>query len=189
MSNTFENAQKGGFVIKPKGHEDYLVYMNMTSEVRTLGETPIEWGSVECIRNRVLDYFEVMKKYNCRPTVSGLAMAFGMRRQRLGELRRGSYNKGGKYKDLTAEGIEEINKAYDMLDMLFESYVMHDDINPMLAVLMGTNNYGYRNSSQVDFNTPVLDSDKAPSAEDIRLKYAGADNMIPSDTTKQDGDE
>lgn len=189
MSNTFENAKKGGFVIKPKGHEDYLVYLSMTGEVRTLGEQPVDWGDVDSIRNRVLDYFAIMESHNCRPTVSGLAMAFGLRRQRLCEIKNGTYRKGGKYKELTEEGIEEIRKAYDMLEVLYESYVMHDDINPMTAVFMGTNLYGYRNASQVDVNTPALDSDKEPTAKQIQEKYRDVIEALPSDTQTGDGED
>lgn len=180
MSSTFENAKKGGFVIKPKGYEDGQTYLAMTAEVRTLGEVPVEWGDPLSIRSRVNDYFEIMKKYDCRPTVTGLAMAFGTRRQRLAEFRRGTYRKGGKYKDLTPEGIEEINKAYDMLDVLFESYMLHDDINPMLAMFYATNNFDYRNTSSIDINTPALDADGTPSAEEIRKKYGA----LPANTPK-----
>lgn len=178
--STFDNAKKGGFVIKPKGHDDYLVYLDMVGCLRTLGEQPMDWGDVECIRNRVFDYFRVMQEHNCRPTVSGLAMAFGMRIQRLWEIKNGTYRKGGRYKNLTEEGIEEIRKAYDMLATLYESYMMNDDINPMVGIYIGTNHYGYKNSSSVDVNTPMLDSDDTPSAEAIRLKYTKSNGALPS---------
>ena len=189
MSNTFENAKKGGFVIKPKGHDEYMVYLDMTGRVRTLGEQPIDWGDVDCIRNRVADYFAIMQETNCRPTVSGLAMAFGLRRQRLCEIKNGTYRKGGKYKELTEEGIEEIRKAYDMLEVLYESYVMHDDMNPMTAVFMGTNLYGYRNASQVDVNTPAIDADKEPTAREIQDKYRDVIGSLPSDTQDNGEDD
>ena len=181
-ASTFDNAKKGGFVVKPKGHEDYLMYLSMMAGVRALGEQPVDWSSVESIRNRVLDYFEVMKENNCRPTVSSLAMSFGISRQMLNDLKTGRKGKTGKYAGMTDECRAELAKAYEMLEVLFESYVMHDDINPMLAVMIGSNNYGYRNASSIEVNTPAIDMDGEPTAEAIRLKYGEATKSLPSET-------
>ena len=182
MSSTMKNAKEGGFVIKPKGHDEYMVYINMMNSVRALGEVKIDWSNPDEIRNRVVDYFRIMSETNCRPTVAGLSMAFGMSRQMLTNLKAGRYSKTGAYGAMTEEGQNELRKAYEMLEVLYESYCMNDDINPMIAIYMGTNNYGYKNASQVDVNTPALETDKQPTAEDIRLKYAQASANLPSDT-------
>ena len=184
MSDTTEHARKGGFRIQPKGHDEYMVYINMMNQIRTLGEVPVDWGDAGCIRNRVADYFRIMSETNCRPTVSGLAMAFGIRKERLYDLRRGLIRK--QFKAITPEGLEEIHKAYDMLAMLYESYLMNDDINPMVGVFVGTNMYGYTNASKVEV-TPTLEAENNPSAEAIRLKYAGGNNELPSNT-QEDGE-
>lgn len=188
MSDTMSNAKKGGFRITPKGHDEYMVYINMMNQVRSLGEVKVDWGDVDAIRNRVIDYFRIMSETNCRPTVAGLAMAFGISRYSLTEIRGGRECRTGMFKALTEEGRNEIKKAYEMLELLYESYCMNDDINPMIAIYMGTNHYGYRNASQVDVNTPALDKEREPSAEDIRLKYAEASGRLPSNT-QEDNNE
>ena len=175
-------------VFKPVGHEGYLQYLACTAETRQLGDTPIDFRNPEEVRQRVLDYFAIAQKTDIRPTVTGLAMAFGMRRQRLYELKMGTYRKGGKYKDIPEESLEEIRKGYDMLENLLEQYMLADDINPITGKFMATNHFGYKDSSSIDIGT-IADSEERPSIDSIRAKYIGADNELPSGKKEEHNDE
>ena len=182
-----EEEEKGKFRFVPKGHDQYQVYLAMNAEVRTLGDVPPDLRDPMEVRNRIADYFAVMSKYNCRPTQSGLALAFGIRRQRLYEFKAGTYRKGGIYKDIPEETLEEIRKAYDMLENLWESYMMNDDINPMVGTFMGVNNFGYKNTSSVELQTGILDSSDKPSIDAIKAKYIADDRAITDKSERDDG--
>lgn len=167
--------QSGNFILKPVGHQDYEMYLKATAGVRALGDIPVDIYKPEEIRNRVSDYFKVMGDAQCRPTLTGLAMALGMRRQRLYEFKMGTYRKGGKYKDIPEESLEEIRKAYDMLENLLESYMMNDDINPNVGIFYATNHFGYKQASSVEHTLLSGAEEERISAKDIEAKYIGAD--------------
>lgn len=177
--------QSGNFILKPVGHQDYEMYLKATAGVRALGDIPVDLMNPEDVKNRVLDYFKVMGDAQCRPTVTGLAMAFGMRRQRLYEFKTGAYRKGGKFKDVPEESLEEIRKAYDMLENLLEAYMVNDDINPNVGIFYATNHFGYRQASSVEHTITSNSEDERISTKDIEAKYIGAD--IP-ELPKKKGD-
>ena len=162
---------KGQFRFQPVGHQDYQLYLNMMASIKALGETPYDLSDPAQVRARIDDYFRIMYESTCRPSVAGLAMAMGMSRQTLTALKTGKFSRNGKYKGVTDDVIAEIARGYQQLEVLYESYMMNDDINPMVGVFIGTNHYGYRNASAVDINTDGVNDTEKIDAESIREKY------------------
>ena len=124
-----------------------------------------------------------------KPSVSGMAMALGIDRRRLWEIKTGNTQGSGAMGGLSSlpQGVTDlVKKAYQLLECLWEDYMLNGKINPMAGVFLGVNNYGYQDVKKVDV-TPVLpdsnkDNDYDPDS--IRERYlidSGNDSDSESD--------
>ena len=91
-------ADKGHFRIKTDkikegkymGAQAYLETIQMNQEIMALQkENPVDMESVDSVNARVMDYFEIMKKYKNKPTVAGLSLSLGIDRSQLGSIMSG----------------------------------------------------------------------------------------------------
>ena len=101
-------------------------------------------------------YFSLCKQDNQKPTMSGLAMALGTNRRTLlkwysGETR--VYNR------------EIIQQYFDLLESFDELMLKEGKINPVGAVFIMKNNYGYTDKTEVK----ITDDDL--TEEEIKRRY------------------
>lgn len=141
------------------------------------------------VQNRLNEYFNLMVESDMKPSVSGMAMALGIDRRRLWEIKTGNTQGSGAMGGLSSlpQGVTDlVKKAYQLLECLWEDYMLNGKINPMAGVFLGVNNYGYQDVKKVDV-TPVLpdsnkDNDYDPDS--IRERYlidSGNDSDSESD--------
>lgn len=141
------------------------------------------------VQNRLNEYFNLMVESDMKPSVSGMAMALGLDRRRLWEIKTGNTQGSGALGGLSSlpqEVTDLVKKAYQLLECLWEDYMLNGKINPMAGVFLGVNNYGYQDVKKVDV-TPVLpdsnkDNDYDPDS--IRERYlidSGNDSDSESD--------
>lgn len=141
------------------------------------------------VQNRLNEYFNLMVDSDMKPSVSGMAMALGIDRRRLWEIKTGNTQGSGALGGLSSlpqEVTDLVKKAYQLLECLWEDYMLNGKINPMAGVFLGVNNYGYQDVKKVDV-TPVLpdsnkDNDYDPDS--IRERYlidSGNDSDSESD--------
>lgn len=141
------------------------------------------------VQNRLNEYFNLMVDSDMKPSVSGMAMALGIDRRRLWEIKTGNTQGSGAMGGLSSlpQGVTDlVKKAYQLLECLWEDYMLNGKINPMAGVFLGVNNYGYQDVKKVDV-TPVLpdsnkDNDYDPDS--IRERYlidSGNDSDSESD--------
>lgn len=139
------------------------------------------------VQNRLNEYFNLMVDSDMKPSVSGMAMALGIDRRRLWEIKTGNTQGSGALGGLSSlpqEVTDLVKKAYQLLECLWEDYMLNGKINPMAGVFLGVNNYGYQDVKKVDV-TPVLpdsnkDNDYDPDS--IRERYLIDSNNSDSDS-------
>lgn len=113
----------------------------------------------EQLGNRVLEYFELCANHDMKPGVAAVALAIGLDRRRMWEIRSGIQNINTT---IPQECKDIINGVYDSLEVLWEGYMSSGKINPVSGIFLGKNNFGYQDKQEyvvtpntMNQNTPV----------------------------------
>ena len=134
----------------------------------------------EAVRVRLGEYFQIYGEADLKPTVAGMAMCLGVDRRRLWDIKTGNYANVGGYKDLPPETVDLVKKAYDILETSMENYANAGKINPVMAIFMMKNHFGYQDKTEYVL-TPNQKQESDYDAEDIRKRYL-SDSVIESDS-------
>ena len=155
---------------------DNTMYLQQSLELMNL--PTIDLHDVVAVQERINEFFNIMAKYDTKPTVAGMAMALGMDRRRLWAIRNDQPTGGAGYKAaLPPEVADFIKKAYILMENLWENYMQNGKINPVTGIFLGKNNYGYQDTVE-----HVLTPNRPPesySEAEIRARYE-----IPDKTDK-----
>ena len=108
------------------------------------------------VQNRISDYFTLCAKDDIKPTVKGFLNALRVAKSTLWEWKTGGLRAG------THQAI--IVEAYDVLEALWEDYMMNGKINPVSGIFLGKNNFGYQDKQEYVL-TP---NQQQLSAEDVK---------------------
>lgn len=135
----------------------------------------------EEVQQRIVEYFNIYAEADMKPTVAGMAMALDVDRRRLWEIKTGNYVNVGGYKDLPIETVDCIKKAYEILEATMESYANGGKINPVMAIFMMKNHFGYQDKTEYVL-TPNQQQASDYDAEDIRKRYLGDSTTIDSES-------
>ncbi len=120
----------------------------------------IDTKNIEQLEERIFTYFSVCAEDDMRPTVVGLALAIGTDRRRLWEWS----------KTETDVRSDTIKKAYQMLNLLMEEYMQHGKMNPISAIFLMKNNFGYSDTQEFVL-TPNSPLGQQKSTEEIEQRY------------------
>ena len=133
----------------------------------------------EAVHERLCEYFKIYGEADLKPTVAGMAMCLGVDRRRLWDIKTGNYTNVGGYKDLPPETVDLIKKAYEILETSMEAYANAGKINPVMAIFMMKNHFGYQDKTEWVV-TPNNNQANDYDPEDIRKRYL-SDSVIDSD--------
>lgn len=116
-------------------------------------------------------YFSLCKQDNQKPTMSGLALALGTNRRTLlkwysGETR--IYNR------------EIIQQYFDLLETFDELMLKEGKINPVSALFIMKNNYGYTDKTEIKV------SDEEISNEEIERRYREQHEIVSESEENKD---
>ena len=131
----------------------------------------------EQVQARLTEYFQIQFDADLKPTVAGMAMALGIDRRRLWEIRSGAPMGGHTHIELPTLTVDYIKKAYDFMENLWENYMQNGKINPVSGIFLGKNNFGYQDKTE-HVVTPNVNNDSDYDADSIRSRY-----LIDSRTT------
>ena len=130
----------------------------------------IDLHDSEAVKQRIMEYFQIYAEADMKPTVAGMAMALDVDRRRLWEIKTGNYVNVGGYKNLPIETVDCIKKAYEILESTMESYANAGKINPVMAIFMMKNHFGYQDKTEYVL-TPNQQQVSDYDPEDIRKRY------------------
>lgn len=95
------------------------------------------------LRQRVIEYFQLCADHDMKPGVAAIGLAVGLDRRRLWEIKAGCSPLA-----ISQECKDVIIGVYDSLEMLWESWTTGGKINPVTAIFLGKNNFGYQDKQE-----------------------------------------
>ena len=125
----------------------------------------------ELVQERLAEYFQIHFDADLKPTVAGMAMALGIDRRRLWEIRTGAKLGGHTPIELPTLTVDFIKKAYDFMENLMENYMQNGKINPVSGIFLMKNNFAYLDKVE-HVITPNMNNDVDYNKEDIKARYA-----------------
>ena len=117
------------------------------------------------VKQRIDDYFKLCVANDIKPSVKGFLNALRVAKSTLWEWKNGGFRAG------THQAI--ICEAYDVLEALWEDYMMNGKINPVSGIFLGKNNFGYQDKQEYVL-TP---NQQQVTAEDVKLISAKYDEL------------
>lgn len=182
---------------KPRGGNSPVIGMNgydlepgdntkfLSLNIELFNMPSIDMHDEEAVAKRLEEYFMLYAKHDVKPTVAGMAMALnGMNRKTLWGITHDAPIGGrGNYSTLPQNVTHIIKKAYFLLENLWESYATSGKINPVTAIFLAKNNFGYQDKTEYVL-TPNTQQDNNYDADDIRSRYLidSADSGSDSDS-------
>lgn len=186
LDNSMERdliAREPGYVPKkPQNPQEMMVKAAAESPTGDMLEASIDVYNLpridicdaDAVHKRLEEFFRIYAGRGLRPTVAGMAMSLGIDRRRLWEIRTGKYEKGDRRVGLLPQNaVDEIKKAYDIMENLWEGYMLSGKLNPVSGIYIGRNQFGYLDRINYEVNVPMEEA--APSVDDIRRRYMTAD--------------
>ena len=131
---------------------------------------PIDLHDPNAVQERLCEYFQIYGDADMKPTVAGMGMALGLDRRRLWEIKTGNHVNVGGYKDLPSETVDLIKKAYEILETSMEAYANAGKINPVMAIFMMKNHFGYQDKTEYVL-TPNQKQESDYDADEISKRY------------------
>ena len=144
--------------IQPGDNSKYLRHA-----MATLNMPPIDIADEKQVEKRIEWYFNHCIDNEMKPTVKGLCNALGISRNTL----RTWYNE--EFRANTHAPI--IQKAYNLLEELWEDYMLNGKINPVSGIFLGRNHWGYQDKIDLVV-TPNQNNIEPIDVATVEAKYA-----------------
>ena len=111
---------------------------------------------------RITEYLNICIKNNMKPTVEGLATAFGVSRKTIWKW----------VNDIDSDSLPvnfrvTLKKVYQVLNSNFTDLSINGKINPVISIFLMKNNFGYKDQNEV-IQTTRTESTKA---DEVMNKY------------------
>lgn len=151
-------AKFGQEHIEPGDNSRYLRHA-----LATLNMPPIDISDNKQVEERLQWYFLHCADNDMKPTVNGMCNALGIHRDTMATWRT------GEYRSDTHQGI--IQRAYRLLEELWEDYMLNGKINPVSGIFLSKNFFGYSDKQEVVL-TPNNPLGETRDPKEIEAKYA-----------------
>lgn len=129
-----------------------------------------DWPAVDMTRpkdvsERIGQYFQICAEDDMKPSVAGMALAFGIDRRTMWK-----WVNGIDSAYIPTESRDTLKKAYQFLNAQMENYMQNGKINPVAGIFLMKNNMGYADKQEVVLTPNQQLGDQVP-AEDLEKKY------------------
>lgn len=112
----------------------------------------VDMTNPEEIDKRIVDYFSICSEDDMKPSVAGLALAFGVDRKTLQR-----WCNGVESAYIPDENRLTLKKAYQFLNAQMENYMQNGKINPVAGIFLMKNNMGYEDKQEMVLTPNKLD--------------------------------
>lgn len=128
----------------------------------------VDMREPEQVQERIGMYFSLCAEDDMKPSVAGMALAFGVSRKTLW-----AWSNGVDCAYIPAESCNLIKKAYQLLNAQMENYMQNGKINPVAGIFLMKNNMGYQDKQEMVLtpNNPLGDQVQ-PEALQEKYHYA-----------------
>lgn len=146
---------------------DNAKYLSVSMKLMEYGK--VDLNNPDEVKIRLDTFFKIYADNDMKPTVAGMALALGVDRRRLWEMKTGRFTPHSKLKNLPQAVLDSVKKAYLLLEILWESYMQNGKINPVSGIFIGKNNFGYQDKTE-HVLVPNQQQDDY-SVDDIKKRY------------------
>ena len=146
--------------LQPGDNRKYL-----THDLRMWDWPDVDMKEPEQVKARIGQYFQICAEDDMKPSVAGMALAFGVDRTTLWK-----WANGVDSAYIPAESRSTLKKAYQFLNAQMENYMQNGKINPVAGIFLMKNNMGYADKQEVVLTPNQQLGDQVP-AEDLEKKY------------------
>ena len=130
----------------------------------TMNMPPIDISDPKQVEERIGWYFLHCADNDMKPTVKGLCNSLGIHRDTIHTWKTGEV-RAGTHKEI-------VLRAYDVLEELWEDYMLNGKINPVSGIFLGKNHFGYADKQEYVV-TPNTGGNYADvDIQTIEAKYA-----------------
>ena len=119
---------------------DNTKYINHSLQLYRM--SPVDMSDNTMVTQRIEKYFEICAADDMKPSVSGLALALGVDRSYLWQIREGTR---GKNPDVA----NTLKRTMSLLDLQMVDYMQNGKINPVSGIFLMKNNFGYADKQEV----------------------------------------
>ena len=140
----------------------------------------VDMKEPEQVRERIGQYLALCAKDDMKPSVAGLALAFGVDRKTIW-----AWANGVDSAYLPAESRNFIKKVYQLLNAQMEDYAQNGKINPVAAIFLMKNHFGYVDKQEMVLTPNQQLGDQVP-ADDLEKKYLEDVVGVSSDYDPED---
>ena len=146
--------------LQPGDNRKYL-----THDLRMWDWPDVDMKEPEQVKERIGQYFQICAEDDMKPSVAGMALAFGVDRKTLW-----CWCNGVDSAYIPAESRTTLKKAYYFLNAQMENYMQNGKINPVAGIFLMKNNMGYVDKQEMVL-TPNQQLGDQVSPEDLQRKY------------------
>lgn len=167
----------------PEGFNTRLINVN----IQLMALPKASLYDAEQVKHNVSEYLRIYAENNVRPTIAGLALALKVNRRRLLEIKTGELRSGHVVQKYPPETVEIIRTALMINENMWEGYMLGMKVHPASGIFLGVNNFGYRNTSELQLaNKPAEDTQI--SAAEIKARYQALDEpeALPEGTEESE---
>jgi hypothetical protein len=124
---------------------------------------PIDISDASQVAQRIEWFFSHCAEDDMKPTVTGLCNALGIDRSTFYRWGTGEFRKGE-----TSDHYTLVKKARNILEELWEDYMLNGKINPVTGIFLGKNHFGYADKQEVVLtpNSPLGDTKDTKELEE-----------------------
>lgn len=131
----YKNLPQNQLNVDPGDNSRYLRHA-----LATMNMPPIDISDPRQVEERVGWYFNHCAENDMKPTVKGLCNSLGIHRDTIHTWRTGE-RRSGTHQEI-------VLRAYDMLEELWEDYMLNGKINPVSGIFLGKNHWGYADKQE-----------------------------------------
>ena len=153
----------------------------VATNMKFFGMPAIDLHDPDAVQQRLVEYFQIYAEADLKPTVAGMGMALGLDRRRLWEIKSGTLVGGVGKQHLPEATLGLIKKAYEILETSMENYANAGKINPVMAIFMMKNHFGYQDKTEYVL-TPNQKQESDYDADEISKRYLTDSTTINSES-------
>jgi len=141
---------------------DNAKYIGHNLELMQMGRP--DMTNAEAIKQRTIEYFTICERNDMKPSVEGMALAFGADRKQLWR-----WVNGVESGNIPQEGRAFLKNAYATITAMMADYMQNGKINPVSGIFLMKNNMGYADQTEIVV-TPNNPLGAEQSAEEIQKR-------------------
>lgn len=122
--------------------------------------------SEEKLQKRCFEYLEICLRNDMKPSLAGLALALNISRQTLMNYITGA-------SQIPRENEAVLQKFSTFLNALLEDYIQNGKMNPVSAIFIAKNNFGYKDAQEYIVNNSTQEASPESLIEEANLLLEG----------------